>query len=350
MRRKLLFILDSYHMNPTDWPPIAHLQNNYDITAVCWKKPLAYIVKERWFLPRLLWYRADIVWQAVRLGRNFDAVLFTMPPPGVLVASLVRMLKMSYGKIVWLSLIDYDKKGLRRFERQLIGWALPAVSAVTVASERIREYYRRLHGPAAAEKMHILPDFVYSRSRGDPPEDLEEPYIFSGGRSLRDWQTLFATVRLLPHVSFVVVGGSADDSLRQVMPYPPNVRLLLDQSPSQFRSWLGYAQFVVLPFRDPDAAVGVLVLMQSLEFGKAIVATRTGLTSSYITDRENGLLVSPHDPHELAQKIDWLLEHEEERHRMEACSAQIGERYGIEAYCQGLQRIIDALCTQAGDS
>jgi len=54
-------------------------------------------------------------------------------------------------------------------------------------------------------------------------------------------------------------------------------------------------------------------IMEALAMEKAVVATRVGGIPDLIKDNENGFLVSPHNPQELAQKIKTLMENKELR-------------------------------------
>jgi glycosyltransferase involved in cell wall biosynthesis len=54
-------------------------------------------------------------------------------------------------------------------------------------------------------------------------------------------------------------------------------------------------------------------IMEALAMEKAVVATRVGGIPDLIEDNENGFLVSPHNPQELAQKIKILMENKELR-------------------------------------
>ncbi len=54
-------------------------------------------------------------------------------------------------------------------------------------------------------------------------------------------------------------------------------------------------------------------IMEALAMEKAVVATRVGGIPDLIKDNENGFLVSPHNPQELAQKIRMLMENKELR-------------------------------------
>ncbi len=346
---KLLFVFDGYLKNANDWPVVQWYASRYEVALVGHpaSQHLAYTAFA--FRLRFLWRRIRLVWSVLRMGRKFDVALFQMPPPGVLTALLVRILHLRFPGIVWLSLIDYDKKGFRALDRLIVHWALPAASKVTVTSEEARKELIETHGLWLSDMVHVLPDWLPEEKTTVPLSGQDVPYVFSGGRSLRDWPLLLDVAQRLREVRFVLI-VSSDDKVACSLDWPSNVQLLFDTPWWQFRSWMDRAQLVVVALRDPKAAVGVLTVLQALMLGKAVVATRTGVTAEYVADGENGLLVSPGDPDTLAEKIQWLLEHNSERQRMEACAAQSGQQYGVEAYCLGLQGILNDLWARENTS
>ena len=78
-------------------------------------------------------------------------------------------------------------------------------------------------------------------------------------------------------------------------------------------------------------------IMEALAMEKAVVATRVGGIPDLIKDNENGFLVSPHNPQELAQKIKMLMENKELRLKFgevgrEWVSKNFEWRQGIEKF------------------
>ena len=115
--RKILIVLDIYRKDPKYVPVwISSLARSYDITTLSWRWNYAGINKVGTNLRSLLFglpNRLELIGRALWYGRNYDAVVFSMPNPGIVVAFLVRLFHIRYGKIVFISLIDYDKAGIR---------------------------------------------------------------------------------------------------------------------------------------------------------------------------------------------------------------------------------------------
>jgi glycosyltransferase involved in cell wall biosynthesis/peptidoglycan/xylan/chitin deacetylase (PgdA/CDA1 family) len=75
-----------------------------------------------------------------------------------------------------------------------------------------------------------------------------------------------------------------------------------------------------------------LALLEAMIMGKAVVATNMGGTGEILKDKHNGLLIPPQDPVVMAEKIVYLLRHEEERQRLGSKAQEICESYSIKRH------------------
>ena len=346
--RRLLLVRDIYRgPDPPDPEWLVSLRGKFECTVISWRRDwggsgsLAVRWRDR---VRGVPIRLELIARALWLGRRYDAVVFHMPPPGILVAALLRVLRWSYGQIVLLSLIDYEKHGLRRLENLLTRWALPRVSAITVGSEPARQALARTHGPDVLPRIHVLTDPAFGEELGTPEAPADQPagYVFAGGSSLRDWPLLAAAARLSPEVSFVVIASSNDPATSSAA-WPANVRVLLDQPEREFWRWLRHAVLTVLPVRDPEAPVGMLFVGHSFHAERALIATESVVSRQYVVPGRNGVVVPSGDAESLASSIKQLLTHDRERHELERGAAASADSFTMSAYCRGLEAIIDGL-------
>lgn len=117
----------------------------------------------------------------------------------------------------------------------------------------------------------------------------DEGYIFTGGRSRRDFATLFRVAETLGYPVKVLTGteeellphGSSLKGLR----VPPNVEILHnDSSIENFVHLLTGARLVVIPLLRTRTQAGIGVCLQALAAGKCLIVS-TGLgVSDVITD------------------------------------------------------------------
>ncbi len=74
----------------------------------------------------------------------------------------------------------------------------------------------------------------------------------------------------------------------------------------EFNSLLAQAKVVVVPEQWEN--MSPVIIIESMAFGKAIVASRIGGIPEFIKDGQNGFLAKRNDPADFAQKIVWVLQ------------------------------------------
>ena len=137
-------------------------------------------------------------------------------------------------------------------------------------------------------------------SRADGPVG-DGGYVFAGGDSLRDWDTLVAAVRDLD----VPVRIGTNNPLP---PLPANVTGG-PVTPDEYDDLLADAHVVVVPMR---AAVrrgaGLITYMNAMALGKPVIVADTPAAREYIEHERSGLLIPPEDPAALRAAIEWAFD------------------------------------------
>jgi len=167
----------------------------------------------------------------------------------------------------------------------------------------------------------------------DDPQDATEDFIFSGGRSYRDYDTLLVAVAGTSIPTVIVSSGT----YRPTMDLPPNVTIMRDLPMDDFNRLLGRCRLFVLPLQEKEISTGQSVLLQAMAMGKAVVATKTSGTVDYIEDGVDGHLVAPHDPENLRQRITRLFGDDEMIARLGANAKKSArEKYMPQHYLEGV--------------
>ncbi len=106
------------------------------------------------------------------------------------------------------------------------------------------------------------------------------------------------------------------------------------------------SDFLVAPFTGTTGVADYPIsTLEAMACGKPVIATRVGGLPEVISDRKNGLLVSPGNPQELADAILYLLEHREEAQKMGMEGARrVAEEFSTEVVVNKMERIYKALC------
>ncbi len=145
--------------------------------------------------------------------------------------------------------------------------------------------------------------FAYARWGGTDALDQAAPqdlgYVFAGGRTNRDFRTVYQAVTDLRLPAVFVVGrdvhfpsGSSD-----------NVIICRDTPPEEFQRLLEGARIVVIALDHPEVSSGQVVLNRAMRSAKPVIVTRTAGIDEYVTDGTDGVLVAAHDVDQMKAEL-----------------------------------------------
>ena len=137
-------------------------------------------------------------------------------------------------------------------------------------------------------------------SRADGPVG-DGGYVFAGGDSLRDWETLVAAV------------GALDVPVRigtnNPLPALPGNVTGGPVTPHEYDELLADARVVVVPMR---AAVrrgaGLITYLNAMALGKPVIVADTPAAREYVEHERTGILVPPEDPAALRAAVEWAFD------------------------------------------
>lgn len=147
-------------------------------------------------------------------------------------------------------------------------------------------------------------------------EDISEPFVFAMGSANRDYKLLFDTLHRLGHRAVVVAGPHAVQGLY----VPPNVTVKSGLTLAECHRLCQRARVNVVPVDNEVTASGQVTLLETMMYGKAVVATRCVGTDDYVEEGVTALTVPAGDGHALAQSIDLLWNDEERRRQLGAAA------------------------------
>ena len=131
----------------------------------------------------------------------------------------------------------------------------------------------------------------------------------------RDYQLLFRACRGL---NVPVLVTTVESRLAPLRPLPDFVRAR-SLSPQELVAEYNDSMVIAIPLntkRRLNDAMGCSTIFESMMMGKAIVATRTFTTESYITNGETGILVDEGDEEGFRKAFQLILNNEELRNRL----------------------------------
>lgn len=215
-------------------------------------------------------------------------------------------------KPLWI-MFDFNIAGLlnrsRGLKKHLLTYIVQKSAGIVTLSQAEKDRLIRLF-PNKADTISFLPFGTDTRFFSPQPSIHEDHQILSPGQDRgRDLATLFeACVEL--GVKTVLTGHRKH--LQKYEPLPTFATTQFFSSKDLVHQYQ-LSKIVVLPLDISDGtneAMGCSTLVEAMAMGKAIIATRTPTTESYICHGENGLLVPPKDPQALREAINLLLRDE----------------------------------------
>ncbi len=183
--------------------------------------------------------------------------------------------------------------------------------AVIALTPRLAEILRGV----GVEHVAVIPSGVepaaYAPREGDPLPDVKHPRIICVAR-LHDQKDPLSLVRAVPHLrsegQVVIVGdgplrGEVEAEIDR-LGVRGRVHLVGAVTRDQVPALLAASDVFVLPSLYEELGTAVIEAMQA---GLPVVATRAGGIPSLVTDGLSGLLVRPQSPVELADALDRVL-------------------------------------------
>lgn len=249
---------------------------------------------------------------------------------------------------------------LHRLNRWLYS---PRVTAhVVTVSEPVRARYLRgglvdptrvttIPGGVDATRFRPGLDGAPFRVRHDVPAAAPVVGVLAGLRGMKGHATFLEAARRVPGPAgtrFAIVGDGrhAERVRRMIDTLRLGERVVMTGFVDRPEEAVAAFDVAVSP-SDESEGMG-RALFEYMAAGRAIAATRVGLASEVLTDRETALLVPPRDPEALAGAIATLLHDRELAARAgRACRRLVDERYSAARVAAEVERVY-AACLDRG--
>lgn len=273
---------------------------------------------------------------------NYDLVVAWEGKNGFPYATLRHMVGRKRPPLVILSL---NFRGMIRHFGSLARFGMRTVDHTTVLTPfEVTHYQKVLSLPA--ERISFCPLGWYDlpsaiRANLEAPQ---EKFILASGRSYRDYATLAKAVAGLD-LKLVILARKFNLAGIQL---PDNVTVMDLLPPREFRKLLSQAFFVIIPLQALPHAAGDSHLIQAMSAGKAVIATRTPSSETYIKAGETGILTSPANVSEMRESIWHLWTNPQETQQMGQKARQTyEEKYTMEKYAQRIHTLLHRVHQQA---
>jgi Glycosyl transferases group 1 len=135
-------------------------------------------------------------------------------------------------------------------------------------------------------------------SRADGPTS-DGGYVFAGGDSLRDYDTLIEAARGLD--APVRIGTN-----NPLGPLPENVTGG-PVTPKEYDELLANARAVAVPMRRGRRGAGLITYLNAMALGKPVIVTDSPAVGEYVEHGRTGIVVPPEDPKALRDALTWAV-------------------------------------------
>jgi glycosyltransferase involved in cell wall biosynthesis len=222
--------------------------------------------------------------------------------------------------------LDFFVSVPRQWLPPIIRFALRRVALLLVYF-RDRTRFQDVYG-VPPSKFRFVPFKVNAWELVQTVPVTDQGYIFVGGRSRRDFRTLFEAVKDLPYPVKVLTAHEADirphGSTMEGLTPPQNVSIFYnDTDATVFVNMIAGARLVVLPItKETRIQAGISVCLQALALRKCVIVSEALGISDVLTNGEV-CTVPPGDASALRAAIQALWDDSELRRRY----GEAGHRY-----------------------
>ena len=191
------------------------------------------------------------------------------------------------------------------------------------------------------EVVTVKPNFFVSLP--EPSYEHDNYVIFLGRLSVeKGVRTLLTAWRKLHDIPLKILGDGALRKEVEVAANNGNSAIeFLGQCPhEECLSMIKRARFLVMPSEWYEGFP--MTIREAFSYGKPVVASRLGAMADIIEDGRTGLLFEPGNPQDLAARVQWMFEHEDEARTMgRAARLECENKYNADANYEILMGIYE---------
>jgi glycosyltransferase involved in cell wall biosynthesis len=166
----------------------------------------------------------------------------------------------------------------------------------------------------------------------------QNPYIFTGGQSYRDFPTIIEAVRDMD-IELKVLAFYPDRVKASVNSIPPNCNIYQSIKTEYYLGVMNECLFVAVPLLKNSHA-GITTIVQAMTLGKVVITTAGASVDDYVTDGVDGFLIPEGDIAKVREVMQKLILNPELRQTMEKATLKRAETYTYQGYVNRVQTIV----------
>lgn len=278
--------------------------------------------------------------KAVNIAEDGDIIISLSCTPGIFCSYLTRGSKIKTLALTLLIHQNNKKSVIEKLRNKFYEGAFKNKLFWTSCNSKLDiEKYEALFN-LKDKKIFCLPDTIENIDASKYKNIENEDYVFAGGISERDWDSVIKAADKLKNIKFKIVAKKED--WKNTYPNLPNVETYFNVEPEVFDKLLMKSSIVLLPLKS-EATAGLMVLFKAIQFKKIILATRTNSTKLFIDSKyHDSLLYTLRDYNDLSNKIEKInmLSIEERKKINMNLNNYIYSNFSIDAYMKKFNTIL----------
>lgn len=236
--------------------------------------------------------------QVLLTQRNADAIVVVFESGGVFLLLLRRLFWFKPKVILWDASVGNPWRVVTFIQRIVLKRFDGLMMLTTRQMDALRGRHH-VRGPLLHLGYNVDEMFFH------PRHNTDGDYILSvGDDRSRDYETLWKSLQSLSlKVKLKTRWRPSDiDSTSH-----QHVDFLSGRlSDREFRGLYAAARFVVLPLHDVESAGGITALFEAMAMGKAVIVTASGISTDFVIDGFNAVVVPRNDATALTNAIQML--------------------------------------------
>jgi glycosyltransferase involved in cell wall biosynthesis len=336
--------------NDPSGSPFVQSLRKLNIEYKIFSKLLLFRYKNRWMLglfgwTELVFYSFIMAIKSLVLSKPKPDVVVLEQHLQVLVFVLIRCFTWHKPTIVYRGFIFTQRKSstLNKLRLLYFRFLFSKIDAVISYSKLELQNMQQVFGACKAAFFYIPYGLHMHGSETVKPMsnevDNSKPYIFSAGRSSRDYSTLIDAVKCLDYDLHIACDMNHEAFVQKNL--RPGIKILDKCYDDEYVEQLRNARCVVIPLNVDNISAGQMVMIQAMAFGRPLIITNTLTIQEYIKDSDQAILVERGNPEAMREAICRVMEDPAVSYRLSLKGLECyANYYSMSAHVNNLLNIV----------
>lgn len=245
---------------------------------------------------------------ALSRRKQFDVIVSWQMRIGICYGILKRIVHFNKPPVHVIQDFHIDltqTRWLYRLQIAFMKLAIPGIDYFCCTSTEEEAIYSRMF-KIPRSRILFLP-LVESPDNFGKTIHPEQDYIFSYGKSDRDFDTLIRSVSSLDIKTYIL-----SSKYKPRVKVPDNVFFIHEYvSSEEMVKWIASSRIVVLPLKDYHISAGQISMLEVMSLAKPLIITENMATKEYAVHKQTAMFFEAGNDTELTEHILYLWDHRE---------------------------------------